>query len=105
MDILREHYPKYVQADFFPAMTEYLTSGPVVLLILERKGKNFDPVQSLIDLSGPTDPKKGLLGQIRHDFGLHYYDPKHPGWYFYNAIHRSDPGEVATEIARFFPKD
>ena len=102
IDVLREHYAHHVEKDFFPPMAEYMTSGPSILLILERVNE-FDPVEQLQKLAGKTDPKKGVPGELRYDFGLHYHDPEHPGWVFYNAIHCSDPGEVEIEIARFFP--
>lgn len=79
-------------------MAEYLISGEVTLLTLERED-GADPVQSLRDLVGPTDPKQGKPGQIRHDFGIHDTE------IFFNAIHASGPGEAEEEIARFFPED
>lgn len=96
---IQSHYPKYVEANFFPGMAEYLMSGPVVLLILERTDDQ-DPVEFLKNLSGPTDPKKGTPGDIRYNFGVHCNEV-----IYINAIHRSDPREVDEEIARFFPED
>lgn len=94
---LREHYAEHVERPFFAPMVDYLTSGPVQLLILERDdGK--DPVQTLRDLVGPTDPKKGQPGQIRHDFGV-----KDDDVIWANGIHASGSvQEAKAEIARFF---
>lgn len=98
METLRAHYAHHVDKPFFRPMAEYLISGPSVLLILERVSE-LDPVQALRDLVGPTDPKQGKPGQIRHDFGVHDTE------IFFNAIHASDLGEAEEEIARFFPED
>lgn len=97
MEVLREHYAHHVDKPFFRPMADYLVSGPSALLILERED-DVDPVKFLREIVGPTDPKKGKLGQIRHDFGTH-----HETYIFKNAIHASNAGEAEAEITRFFP--
>jgi len=95
---LKEHYAHHVDKPFFQPMASYLTNGASILLILSREDE-ADPVQSLRDLVGPTDPKKGEKEQIRCKYGAHL-----PDVIFMNAIHASGtPAEVEEEIARFFP--
>lgn len=97
IELLERHYAHVVDEPFFQPMAEYLMSGLSVLFILERTD-DADPVQSLRDLVGPTDPKKGKSGQIRHDFGVH-----DPDVIFMNAIHASGSTEEAeAEITLFF---
>lgn len=95
---LREHYGHHDGRAFFKPMLKYLTSGESWLMILKCE-EGGDAVQRLRDLIGPTDPKAGKPGQIRHDFGRH-----DPDVIFENAIHASGNHEEAVaEIARFFP--
>ena len=95
---LREHYGHHDGRAFFKPMLKYLTSGESWLMILKCE-EGGDAVQRLRDLVGPTDPKAGKPGQIRHDFGRH-----DPDVIFENTIHASGSHEeVVAEIARFFP--
>lgn len=92
---LEAHYAHHSTKPFFAPMVEYLSSGESVLLVLAHSG---DAVAKLRALAGPTDPKKGAPGLIRHDFGLH-----HPEDIHMNAIHASgDPLEARDEASRFF---
>ena len=76
---------------FFNDLVEFMTSGPVLIQVLEGDnaiGKNRE-------LMGATDPKKAAKGTIRADFA-DSIDA--------NAVHGSDAPETAkTEIAYFFP--
>ena len=77
---------------FFRDLVEFMTSGPVVIQVLE--GENA--IQKNRDLMGATDPKKAAKGTIRADFAQSIDA---------NAVHGSDsPQTAATEIAYFFPK-
>ena len=76
---------------FFADLVEFMTSGPVMIQVLE--GENA--IAKNRDLMGATDPKKAAPGTIRADFALSIDA---------NAVHGSDAPETArTEIAYFFP--
>ena len=76
---------------FFADLVEFMTSGPVMIQVLE--GENA--IAKNRDLMGATDPKKAAPGTIRADFALSIDA---------NAVHGSDAPETAkTEIGYFFP--
>ncbi len=76
---------------FFADLVEFMTSGPVMIQVLE--GENA--IAKNRDLMGATDPKKAAPGTIRADFAQSIDA---------NAVHGSDGPETArTEIAYFFP--
>ena len=76
---------------FFDDLVEFMTSGPVMIQVLE--GDNA--IAKNRDLMGATDPKKAAAGTIRADFASSIDA---------NAVHGSDAPETArTEIAYFFP--
>ena len=75
---------------FFKGLVEFMTSGPVVVQVLE--GENA--IAKNRDVMGPTDPAKAALGTIRKDFAESIEA---------NSAHGSDSAEnAATEIAFFF---
>jgi nucleoside-diphosphate kinase len=83
-------YAVHRERPFFPALVEYMTSGPVYVAALEREGA----VPHLRKVMGATDPKKADAGTIRADYGESIEQ---------NAIHGSDSDEnAAIEIAFFF---
>jgi len=92
--ILKEHYSHLVQKDFFPELLAYMSSNPVIAMVLE--GKNA--IEEVRELIGSTDPVDAELGTIRSDYG----DDK-----MHNIIHASDNAKNAEiEINRFFnPKE
>ena len=76
---------------FFKDLVDFMTSGPVMVQVLEGK----EAVQKNRDLMGATDPKKADQGTIRADFAQSIDA---------NAVHGSDGPETARlEIAYFFP--
>jgi nucleoside-diphosphate kinase len=86
----REFYRVHAERPFYDSLTAYMSSGPVVPMLLERD----NAVLSLRDLLGATDPQKAEPGTIRRDFGENIER---------NAIHGSDaPETAAVEIAFFF---
>jgi nucleoside-diphosphate kinase len=85
-------YAVHKDRPFFRDLVDFMTSGPVVIQVLE--GENA--VQKNRDLMGATDPKKAAKGTIRADFAQSIDA---------NAVHGSDSREnAANEIAYFFPK-
>ena len=75
---------------FFEGLTEFMSSAPCVVMVLEKDGA----VKAWRDLMGATDPAKAEAGTIRKEFG---------GSVGENATHGSDSDEnAAVEIAYFF---
>ena len=75
---------------FFAGLTEFMSSAPCVVMVLEKEGA----VKAWRDLMGATDPAKADAGTIRKVFG---------GSVGENATHGSDSDENANiEIAYFF---
>lgn len=88
--ILREHYAHIADRPFFPAILEYMTSGPVVGMIVE--GENV--VQGMRIIMGATKFEEAMAGTIRGDFAMSTGE---------NIIHGSDsPENGEIEIKRFF---
>ncbi|PAF45707.1 nucleoside-diphosphate kinase [Helicobacter sp. 11S02629-2] len=83
-------YGVHKERPFFKDLVEFMTSGPVVVMVLEGK----DAVSKNRELMGATNPKEAAPGTIRADFA-ESIDA--------NAVHGSDSLENAkTEIAFFF---
>ena len=85
-----KHYEVHVGKPFFEGLIQYITSGPVVALMLE--GTNAIEVARLT--MGATNPSKAAPGTIRADFGLEMGR---------NLVHGSDgPETAAFEIGLWF---
>lgn len=88
--VLTEHYAHIADKPFFPEILEYMTSGPVVGMIVEGDGV----IDSMRKLMGPTDGLEANPGTIRGDYANNKSE---------NLIHGSDSVENAEiEIKRFF---
>ena len=75
---------------FFGELVEFMTSGPVVVQVLEGEGA----IAKYRDVMGATDPKKAADGTIRKTHALSIGE---------NSVHGSDaPETAAQEIAQFF---
>jgi len=86
-----EFYAVHRERPFFKDLVEFMTSGPVMVQVLE--GENA--IARNRELMGATDPKKAAPGTIRADFA-ESIDA--------NAVHGSDaPETAAVEVAFFFP--
>ncbi len=84
-------YDEHKARGFFPELVEFMISGPVTLLVLEKK----NAVQEWRDLMGATNPAEALPGTIRKVFGTSKGN---------NASHGSDSlASAAREVAYFFP--
>ncbi len=85
-------YAVHKARPFFADLVKFMTSGPVVLMVLEGEGA----VARNRDIMGATDPKKAAAGTIRKDFATDIEK---------NTVHGSDSADNAkTEIAYFFPE-
>ena len=84
-------YGVHRERPFFAGLVEFMTSGPVVVQVLE--GENAVALNRTV--MGATDPKKAELGTVRALFAENIEA---------NTVHGSDSAEnAATEIAFFFP--
>ena len=84
-----EFYAIHKERSFFGELVQFMTSGPVVVMILE--GENA--MQRNRDIMGATDPRKAAAGTIRALFGNGIEE---------NAVHGSDSAENAANEIRFF---
>ena len=83
-------YAEHKERPFFPDLVSFMTSGPVVVQVLEGEGA----VLKNRDLMGATNPQEAAAGTIRSDFAQSIDA---------NAVHGSDSSEsAAREIAYFF---
>ena len=83
-------YAVHKERPFFADLVKYMTSGPVVVQVLEGK----DAIRKNRDIMGATNPKNAAPGTIRADFADSIER---------NVVHGSDgPDTAAVEIAYFF---
>lgn len=88
-EILKEHYSHLVDKTFFPDLVAFMTSGPVIGMVVE--GENV--ILGMRNLMGPTKWIEAMPGSIRGDFANNTTE---------NLIHGSDSLESAEiEINRF----
>ena len=86
-------YAVHRERPFFPELTTFMSSGPCVVLALEKED---GAVKAWRDLMGATDPAKADDGTLRKEFG---------GSLGENAVHGSDSEEnAAIEISYFFSR-
>jgi nucleoside-diphosphate kinase len=84
-------YAVHKARPFFNDLVAFMTSGPVVLMVLEGEGA----IAANREVMGATDPKKAADGTIRKDFATDIEK---------NTVHGSDsPENAKTEVAYFFP--
>jgi nucleoside-diphosphate kinase len=85
-------YAVHKARPFFGDLVKFMTSGPVVLMVLEGEGA----VAKNRDIMGATDPAKAAPGTIRKDFATNIEK---------NTVHGSDSVENAKiEVSYFFPE-
>jgi nucleoside-diphosphate kinase len=83
-------YSIHRDKEFFPSLIEFILSGPIVVLKLERS----EAITKLRELAGQTNPADAGKGTIRGDFGSTIQN---------NIVHASDSPESATrELEIFF---
>lgn len=83
-------YYVHKERPFFDGLTTFMSSGPIVVLLLERE----EAIDKLRGIMGATDPKKADICTIRREYGLDVEK---------NSIHGSDSKESADfEISYFF---
>ena len=87
-----QHYGEHVEKGWYPELREFITSGPLVALILSGD----EAITVIRGVVGATDGRKAAPGTVRGDFSLSNQE---------NLIHASDsPESAAREIALWFPE-
>lgn len=90
-DLAMRHYAEHEGKPFFDELVSFITSGPLVAMVLEGE----QAVVAARQVIGATDPLKATTGSIRGDFAIEVGQ---------NMVHGSDsPESAAREVALFFP--
>jgi nucleoside-diphosphate kinase len=90
-DIAQRHYAEHEGKPFFGELVEFITSGPLVAMVLE----GHEAVTAARQVIGATNPLEAAPGSIRGDFALEIGQ---------NMVHGSDAPESAKREAElFFP--
>ena len=89
--LAEQHYAEHEGKPFFGELVEFITSGPLVAMVLE----GLDAVTAARQVIGATNPLEAAPGSIRGDFALEVGQ---------NMVHGSDSNEsAAREVGLFFP--
>ena len=92
-ELARKHYSAHVERPFFPSLLAFITSSPVVAMVVE--GPNA--VELVRNLMGATNPANAAPGTVRGDLAVDTGQ---------NLVHGSDSEESAKkEVALFFSKN
>ena len=87
----KQHYAEHDGKPFFGELVDFITSGPLVAMVLE----GYEAVKAARQIIGSTNPLEAATGSIRGDFALEVGQ---------NMVHGSDSDESATrEAGLFFP--
>ncbi|GAB2470197.1 nucleoside-diphosphate kinase [Luteococcus sediminum] len=88
----QKHYAEHVGRDYYAGLEEFITSGPLVALVLEGERA----IEAVRSINGTTDSAVAAPGTIRGDLSL--YKNR-------NLVHASDaPDSAAREIGIWFPE-
>ena len=91
-ELAEQHYAEHSVRPFFGELVEFITSGPIVAMVLE----GLDAVKAARQLIGATNPLEAATGSIRGDFAIEMGA---------NMVHGSDsPESAAREAGLFFPE-
>jgi nucleoside-diphosphate kinase len=89
-ELAERHYAEHAERPFFGELVAFITSGPIVAMVLEGK----DAVVAARQVIGATNPLEAATGSIRGDFAIEVGQ---------NMVHGSDsPESAAREAALFF---
>jgi nucleoside-diphosphate kinase len=90
--LAEEHYAEHLGKPFYADLVEFITSGPLVAMVLE----GYEAVAAARQVIGATNPLEAAPGSLRGDFGLEVQN---------NLVHGADsPESAARETALFFPE-
>ena len=91
-DLAERHYAEHADKPFFGELVDFITSGPIVAMVLE----GVEAVKAARQAIGATNPLEAAPGSIRGDFAIEMGQ---------NMVHGSDSAEsAAREAALFFPE-
>jgi nucleoside-diphosphate kinase len=91
-DLAKQHYAEHAERPFFGELVAFITSGPLVAMVLEGQ----DAITAARQVIGATNPLEATTGSIRGDFAIEVGQ---------NMVHGSDsPESGAREAALFFPE-
>ncbi len=91
-ELSERHYAEHSERPFFGELVDFITSGPLVAMVLE----GIEAVKAARQLIGATNPLDAAPGSIRGDFAIEMGQ---------NMVHGSDSPESAVrEAALFFPE-
>ena len=91
-DLAGQHYAEHEGKPFYEELVSFITSGPLVAMVLEGE----QAVVAARQVIGATDPLKATTGSIRGDYAIEVGQ---------NMVHGSDsPESAAREVALFFPE-
>ena len=89
-ELAERHYAEHAERPFFGELVDFITSGPIVAMVLE----GVDAIKAARQVIGATNPLEAAPGTIRGDFAIEMGT---------NMVHGSDsPGSGAREAALFF---
>lgn len=102
-DFSKKHYAAHVGKDMYPGLEQFMTSGPVVAMVVE----GADAVENVRKLCGATESKSALPGTIRGDYShISYAHADSKGMAVKNVVHASGNKEEAQdEVALWFSID
>ena len=90
-DLAARHYAEHEGKDFYEELVTFITSGPLVAMVLEGE----QAVVAARQVIGATNPVEANTGSIRGDYAISVGQ---------NMVHGSDsPESAAREVALFFP--
>ena len=91
-DLAKQHYAEHTERPFFGELVEFITSGPIVAMVLE----GTDAIRAARQVIGATNPLEAAPGSIRGDFAVEVGQ---------NMVHGSDaPESGQREAGLFFPE-
>jgi nucleoside-diphosphate kinase len=89
-ELAAEHYQEHVEKPFYPGLRDYITSAPVVAMLVE----GLEAIRVVRELLGPTNGRNAPAGTVRGDFSCSRQT---------NLVHASDgPESAAREINLYF---
>jgi nucleoside-diphosphate kinase len=91
-ELAERHYAEHAEKPFFGELVSFITSGPLLAMVLEGDRA----IEAARQVIGATDPLKASPGSIRGDFAIEVGQ---------NMVHGSDaPESAAREVSLFFPE-
>jgi len=88
-DLAKEHYAEHDGKPFFGELVEFITSGPIVAMVLEGDSA----IKAARQVIGATNPLEAVTGSIRGDFAVEVGQ---------NMVHGSDAPESGEREAKLF---